>query len=94
MVKKIKFKNQIFSKKELKNVIYDAFTNYGIKQASALADDMKELGFHYSTKAGISISIEDLKVPFVKSKMLEKANEDIADEILNGKYCVGGTCED
>jgi|TARA_R110000772_G_scaffold104_2_gene555 hypothetical protein len=29
-----------------------------------------------------------------KPAEIEKANEDIADEILNGKYCVGGTCED
>ena len=34
MVKKIKFKNQTFSKKELKQVIYEAFTNYGISRAS------------------------------------------------------------
>ena len=82
MVKKIKFKNQIFSKKELKNVIYDAFTNYGIKQASALADDMKELGFHYSTKAGISISIEDLKVPPTKKNLLFDSKKEILNSDL------------
>lgn len=63
MVNKIHYKNQIFSKKELKNVIYDAFTNYGIKRAAGLADELKEIGFHYATKAGISISVEDLKIP-------------------------------
>jgi DNA-directed RNA polymerase subunit beta' len=50
MLKKIKFKNKIFSKKELKNVIHDAFTSYGISRSSLLADEIKELGFYYATK--------------------------------------------
>ena len=29
-----------------------------------------------------------------KPAEIEKANEDIADEILNGKHCIGGSCED
>ena len=66
MAKQIQFNNQIFSKKELKKVIYNAFNNYGITRACSLADDLKDLGFNYATKAGISISIEDLKVPPTK----------------------------
>ena len=33
--------------------------------------------FRYASQAGISISIEDLKIPFVKNLMLEKANKEI-----------------
>jgi DNA-directed RNA polymerase subunit beta' len=82
MVKKIHFKNQIFSKKELKKVIYDAYTDYGIKRASSLADEMKEIGFHYATKAGISISIEDLKIPPSKKNLLFSANKEITNSEL------------
>jgi DNA-directed RNA polymerase subunit beta' len=35
-------------------------------------DELKYLGFKYASQAGISISIEDLKIPFVKNLMLEK----------------------
>ena len=45
MKKKIKFKNYILNKNELKNIISEAFTNYGIRCTSSLADEMKELGF-------------------------------------------------
>ena len=79
MTKNIEFKNQIFSKKELKQVIYQAFTDYGFKSASTLADDMKDLGFHYATCAGISLSVEDLKVPPTKYQLLQKAQ----NELLN-----------
>ena len=77
MVKKITFKNKIFSKKELKSVVYEAFTNYGITRSSLLADKMKEIGFNYATIAGISISIEDLKVPPTKKKLLAESNNEI-----------------
>ena len=82
MVKKIKFKNQTFSKKELKQVIYEAFTNYGISRASELADEMKELGFHYATLAGISISVEDLKIPPTKKDLLTLSQNEILDSDL------------
>jgi DNA-directed RNA polymerase subunit beta' len=46
-------------------------------QACTLADELKYLGFKYASQAGISISIEDLKTPFVKNLMLKKANQDL-----------------
>jgi len=76
MVKQITFKNKIFSKKELKEVVYNAFTQYGITRTCLLADEIKNLGFNYATKAGISISIEDLKIPPTKKDLLlESANQ-------------------
>ena len=77
MNKTVKFQNRLFSKKELKNVIYEAFINYGTARASYLADELKELGFHYATKAGISISVEDLKVPPIKKNLLVEAYKEI-----------------
>jgi DNA-directed RNA polymerase beta' subunit len=44
MVKQITFKNKIFSKKELKEVVYTAFTQYGITRTCLLADEIKNLG--------------------------------------------------
>ena len=75
MKKNLNFKNHLFNKKELKQLIYDVFTNYGIARASYLVDDLKELGFHYATQAGISISVEDLKVPPIKKKIISKCVE-------------------
>ena len=42
-----------------------------------MADRLKELGFHYATKAGISLSVEDLRVPPTKRELLYKTNEEI-----------------
>jgi len=74
---KPKFTNKIIDKKELKRLMAWAFSNYGTGRASYMADKLKELGFHYATRAGISISVEDLRVPPTKRDLLSKTNEDI-----------------
>ena len=82
------YQNTLISKKQLKQLLAWSFTRYNSMQACLLADELKYLGFKYASQAGISISIEDLKVPFVKHKMLEKAHKDIlnAEKIyLKGK---------
>ena len=74
---KPKFTNKIIDKKELRKLMAWAFSNYGTGRASYMADRLKELGFHYATKAGISLSVEDLRVPPTKRELLHKTNEEI-----------------
>ena len=73
------YQNNLIGKKELRKLLAWSFTNYNLMQACNLADELKYLGFKYATKAGISISIEDLKVPFIKKVLLKKANQEIVN---------------
>ena len=87
-MKNYTYQNSLIGKKQLRQLLAWSFTNYDSMQACALADELKYLGFKYASQAGISISIEDLKIPFVKNVMLEKANQEIqnAEKIyLKGK---------
>nr|YP_003734568.1 RNA polymerase beta'' subunit [Kryptoperidinium foliaceum]ADI40353.1 RNA polymerase beta'' subunit [Kryptoperidinium foliaceum] len=87
-MKNYTYQNSLIGKKQLRQLLAWSFTNYDSMQACALADELKYLGFQYASQAGISISIEDLKIPFVKNVMLEKANQEIrnAEKIyLKGK---------
>jgi len=87
-MKNYSYQNSLIGKKQLRQLLAWSFTNYDSMQACALADELKYLGFKYASQAGISISIEDLKIPFVKNVMLEKANQEIrnAEKIyLKGK---------
>lgn len=82
------YQNTLISKKQLRHLLAWSFTNYDSMQACLLADELKYLGFRYASQAGISISIEDLKIPFVKNVMLEKANQEIQNSekiFLKGK---------
>ena len=85
------YNNSIISKKQLKHLLSWCFTNYNCREACLLADELKHLGFNYATKAGISISVEDLKVPFIKNQMLKKANNDILN---TEKICLKGKITD
>jgi DNA-directed RNA polymerase subunit beta' len=87
-MKNYTYQNDLIGKKQLRQLLAWSFSNYDSMQACALADELKYLGFKYASKAGISISIEDLKIPFVKNLMLEKANHDIVNSeklYLKGK---------
>jgi DNA-directed RNA polymerase subunit beta' len=76
-MKKYIYQNTLVSKKQLRQLLAWSFTNFDSMQACALADELKYLGFKYASQAGISISIEDLKIPFAKNLMLKKANQEI-----------------
>nr|YP_009313909.1 RNA polymerase beta-subunit [Hommersandiophycus borowitzkae]SCW22163.1 RNA polymerase beta-subunit [Hommersandiophycus borowitzkae] len=67
-----KFSNQVIDKSQLKELIVWAFRNYGIARAANMADRLKDLGFYYATKAGISLSLEDLRIPPAKKPLLER----------------------
>jgi DNA-directed RNA polymerase beta'' subunit len=87
-MKNYTYRNNLIGKNQLRQLLAWSFTNYDSMQACTLADELKYLGFKYATQAGISISIEDLKIPFVKNLMIEKANQEIlnAEKIyLKGK---------
>ena len=74
---KVYFFNKVIDKSELKHLITWAFRNYGIARASNMADSLKDLGFYYATKAGISLSLEDLRIPPTKQKLLEDTFQSI-----------------
>jgi DNA-directed RNA polymerase subunit beta' len=71
------FRNRIIDKKQLKKLIAWSFTHFGTARTAQMADRIKELGFRYATRAGVSISVEDLQVPEEKRDLLEAAEEDI-----------------
>jgi DNA-directed RNA polymerase subunit beta' len=71
------FYNKTINKKELKSIVHSTFQSYGIIKATNLAESLKKNGFSFATKAGISISIEDLKVPPTKNSLFLKNNEQI-----------------
>jgi DNA-directed RNA polymerase subunit beta' len=77
MTEKLIFRNRIVDKGQLRNLISWAFTNCGTARTAVMADKLKDLGFRYATKAGVSISVDDLMVPPSKRSLLEAAEAEI-----------------
>ncbi|MEO1211475.1 MAG: DNA-directed RNA polymerase subunit beta' [Cyanobacteria bacterium J06638_20] len=71
------FRNRVVDKKQLRNLIAWAFTNYGTARTAQVADGLKDLGFRFATRAGVSISVDDLQVPEKKRELLQDAEDEI-----------------
>ncbi len=71
--------NRVMKKKELANLIDMSYRLAGNKSTVILADRLKDIGFHYATKAGISIAIKDMVIPASKEGLLRRAHEDVRE---------------
>lgn len=89
--KEIVFRNRVVDKGQLKKLISWSFMNYGTARTAQMADKLKDLGFRYATKAGVSISVDDLQVPPSKRSLLDAAEEEI--RITEQKYTRGEITE-
>jgi DNA-directed RNA polymerase subunit beta' len=71
--------NKVMSKKALAQLIDFTYRHGGIKETVILADRLKDMGYEYATRAGISICINDMKIPISKEDLIEKAENDVMD---------------
>ena len=71
--------NKVMGKKEVADLIDACYRVCGNKKTVILADRLKNMGFEYATKAGISISIDDMLIPQSKEKLLERAYQDVRE---------------
>src|SRR5690625_4485478 len=68
---------QPFKKGILGDIIAEVFKRFKISETSKMLDRMKDLGFHYSTKAGITVGVSDIVVLDEKEELLDKAQEKV-----------------
>ncbi|PFE11411.1 DNA-directed RNA polymerase subunit beta' [Bacillus cereus] len=70
-----------FSKKILGNIIAEVFKRFQITETSRMLDRMKNLGFKYSTKAGITVGVSDILVLGEKDEILHEAQAKVDNVI-------------
>ena len=66
-----------FKKKFLGRIIAEVFKQFQINETSKMLDKLKDLGFKYSTVAGITVSAADINVYSKKAEMVEKTESQI-----------------
>ena len=71
--------NKVLTKKALAKLIDNSYRHAGTKDTVILADRLKDIGYEYATRAGISICIDDMKIPLTKGRLVEKAENDVLD---------------
>ena len=81
------FINETMRKKELSKLISRTLNEIDVAATVALADRIKDIGFEYATRSGISISSEDILVPKERDEIIERANKEVLS--VNNYYWKG-----
>jgi|YelNatPaOPRAMG01_1025707.scaffolds.fasta_scaffold03091_10 DNA-directed RNA polymerase subunit beta' len=80
--KEMGFFNQLLIKKTFSGFIGQMFIKLGNKVTAKFLDDLKDIGFRYSTAGGLSVSYADMIIPEEKESLIDKANAKV-EAILN-----------
>ena len=79
--------NTVMDKKALREFVDYAYRNLGPKATVILSDRLKDIGYKYATKGGISISIDDMLIPSTKGDILKKAEAQVKE--IDKQYTEG-----
>jgi len=71
--------NKTLKKKEISRLINTSFRRCGLKETVVFADRLLQSGFRLATRAGISISIDDMLVPKEKPGLIERAEKEVKE---------------
>jgi DNA-directed RNA polymerase subunit beta' len=84
--------DKLVDKKLIGIIIDRCFRKYGNTETAIVLDRIKELGFKFSTKGAITISVSDMIIPSEKAELLSKADEEV--DIIEKQYRRGLISED
>ncbi|MCL4141282.1 UNVERIFIED_CONTAM: hypothetical protein GTU68_011674 [Idotea baltica] len=71
------FCNKTMTKKELTNLVDECFRRCADKATVIFSDRLKDIGYKFATRAGISISMQDMAIPDAKAELLGEADDRI-----------------
>jgi DNA-directed RNA polymerase subunit beta' len=67
------FYNEVIGKKQLGQIVAKCFYTLGNEATARMLDEIKRLGFSFSTQAGITIGVTDIVIPERKKEILDEA---------------------
>ncbi len=75
----IEFVNRVLTKKELGKLVAEIHKALPLDQSVKFLDDMKEIGFRFATRGGLTVSMSDMKIPEEKQKMISAGQDEVAN---------------
>src|SRR5688572_31603579 len=79
--------NRDMTKKAISGCINLCYRTVGLKETVVFADQLMYTGFHYATRAGVSIGVDDMVVPLQKGKILGSAEREVKE--IQEQYASG-----
>jgi DNA-directed RNA polymerase subunit beta' len=81
------FVNTVLTKKTIAKLVGSAYRLAGTKATVILCDRLKDIGYEYATRAGITVGVKDLTIPHTKAKILSDAMAEV--ESIESQYGEG-----
>jgi DNA-directed RNA polymerase subunit beta' len=81
------FINETMDRKWLKTVVARCYDVLGNEETAEVVDNIKRIGFEYATQSGITIAVNDLRVPAEKDELIAKAEQQIRE--IDEEYEMG-----
>lgn len=88
----IPYENITQNKKSLGELVARCYQSHGTVVTSRFLDDLKRLGFTFATRAGITVGIDDIRIPEEKKEMIAKASAEV--DKIRSNYAGGQITED
>ena len=82
--KEVGFFNELMNRKRLLAIISTAFRRVGNLQTAGFLDKLKDIGFRYATKGGLSVGLDDVIVPKEKEAIINTAQKTV--DQVEGQY--------
>ena len=86
------YRNETMTKKKLQAMVAEVFVRCGREDTARFVDDMKDLGFKYSTRSGISIGVDDFVVPAKKETLVDEGEQQVVE--ISQQFDMGLITED
>ncbi len=71
------FVNGLLKKKGLQQLVQSCYLKFGLEKTVEMLDSLKNLGFTYATRSGLSIGIDDLIIPKEKAMLVDRARDEV-----------------
>ncbi|PKD21192.1 DNA-directed RNA polymerase subunit beta' [Salegentibacter salinarum] len=84
---KVGYVNTVLTKKNLRDIIGDVLAKTSVPETGEFLDAIKEMGYGYAFRGGLSFSLGDIIIPEEKQSMIDEANEQV--EGIVGNYNMG-----
>ncbi|MEN6482460.1 MAG: DNA-directed RNA polymerase subunit beta' [Anaerolineaceae bacterium] len=73
----IRFVNEVLDKGGVKDLIAEVYEICGEKVTTDVADSIKDIGFEYAMKSGITLAVADISMPIEKAEILAKSQQEV-----------------
>ncbi len=75
--------NEVLTKKSLRDIIGKILAVTDVPTTAKFLDDMKDMGYGYAFRGGLSFSLGDIKIPEQKQSLIDDANEQVGNITMN-----------